>query len=54
MNKHSVIVCVLCIYNSRRQDSTVVFQQCSCYKSYDRIEGKLWDEITFRLTHTLK
>lgn len=28
MNKHSIIVCVLCIYKSRTQDSTVVFQEC--------------------------
>jgi len=27
MNKHSIILCVLCIYKSRTQDSTVVFQQ---------------------------
>lgn len=28
MNKHSIIVCVLCIYKSRTRDSTTVFQWC--------------------------
>lgn len=28
MNKHSIIVCILCFYKSRTQDLTIAFQQC--------------------------